>query len=62
MYFSISPDVNYNEVSATAGSPLTWLGYVFSHANNSNHHQKETESSSTLTVELPNFCKFAYLC
>lgn len=44
-YFSISPKVSHKKVSGTAGSFFTWLGmcYVFSHAKNSNHHQKDTE-------------------
>lgn len=54
IYFSISPQVNYKKVSATACSFFTWLGYVFSHANNSNHHQKDIESFSNLTDELLN--------
>lgn len=54
IYFSISPKAHYKKVSATAGSFFTWLGYVFSHANNSNHHQKDTQSFSTLTAQLLN--------
>lgn len=54
IHCSISPEVNYKKVSATAASSFTWLGYIFSHANNSNHHQKATESFSTLTPELLN--------
>lgn len=54
IYFSISPKVHYKKVSATAGSFFTWLGYVFSHANNSNDHQKDMESFSPLMAQLLN--------